>query len=149
MDQDLSLHVQAETIKESNSLEQEASELDTKIDKDEVVCEEGASDNGEMEQFEVIIDVSTGSVEAEALRALARAGTGLPGMNPAAASAASAASAAFAEILKLSLQAQQAGQHTGNQPATGSMCNEEKIDSDDTDDSFHNIENENEVRIIL
>ena len=59
MDQDLSQHVQAETIKESNSLEQEASELDTKIDKDEVVCEEGASDNGEMEQFEVINDVST------------------------------------------------------------------------------------------
>ena len=59
MDQDLSQHVQAETIKESNSLEQEASKLDTKIDKDEVVSEEGASDNGEMEQFEVINDVST------------------------------------------------------------------------------------------
>ena len=59
MDQDLSQHVQAETIKESNSLEQEASELDAKIDKGEVVCEEGASDNGEVEQFEVLTDVST------------------------------------------------------------------------------------------
>ena len=59
MDQDLSQHFQAETIKESNSLEQEVSELDTKIDKDEDVCEEGASDNGEMEQFKVINDVST------------------------------------------------------------------------------------------
>jgi hypothetical protein len=59
LDHDLSQHVQAENIKESNSLEQEASELDTKIDKDEVVCEERASANGEMEQFEVINDVST------------------------------------------------------------------------------------------
>ena len=57
MDQDLSQHIQAETIKESNVLEQEASELDTKID--EVICEEGASDNGEMEQFEVINDTFT------------------------------------------------------------------------------------------
>ena len=55
----MSLHVHSETIKESNSLEQEASEHDTKIDKDEVVCEEGGSDNGEMEQFKVINDVST------------------------------------------------------------------------------------------
>ena len=33
--------------------------------------------------------------------------------------------------------------------ATGSVHKEEKIDSDDTDDSFDNIENENKVRIIL
>jgi hypothetical protein len=81
------------------------------------------------------------SVKAMALRALARAGAGLPGMNPA------AASAAYKEILKLSLQTQQAkgGQQTGNPLPTGSQ----KIDSDDTDDSFDNIENENEVRIIL
>ena len=65
MDQDLSQHVQAETIKESNYFEQEASELDTKIDKDEVVCEEGASDNGEMEQFEVINDASTNRIEVK------------------------------------------------------------------------------------
>ena len=55
----MSLHVHAETSKESNSLEQEASELDTKLDKDEVVCEEVGSDNGEMEQFKVINNVST------------------------------------------------------------------------------------------
>ena len=81
------------------------------------------------------------SVKAMALRALARAGAGLPGMNPA------AASAAYKEILKLSLQTQQAkgGQQTGNPLATGSQ----KIDSDDTEDSFDNKENENEVRIIL
>ena len=81
------------------------------------------------------------SVMAMALRDLARAGAGLPGMNPA------AASAAYGEILKLSLQAQQAkgGQQNGNPLATGSQ----KIDSDDTDDSFDNIENENEVRMIL
>ena len=80
------------------------------------------------------------SVQARALRALARAGAGLPGMNPA------EASAAYAEI-KLSLQAQQAkgGQQTRNPPATGSQ----KIDSDDTEDSFDNKENENEVGIIL
>jgi hypothetical protein len=59
LDHDLSQHVQVETSKESNSLEQEASELDTKIDKDEVVCEERAPDNGEMEQFELINEVST------------------------------------------------------------------------------------------
>ena len=77
---------------------------------------------------------SSAQVEAMALRAVARAGAGLPGMNPA------AASAAYGEILKLSLQAQQAkgGQQTGNPLATGSQ----KIDSDD-------IENENEVRMIL
>ena len=80
------------------------------------------------------------SVQVRALRALARAGAGLPGMNPA------EASAAYTEV-KLSLQAQQAkgGQQTGNPLATGSQ----KIDSDDTDDSFDNIENEDEVRIIL
>ena len=54
MDQDLPEHVQAETIKESNSLEQEGPELDTKID---VVCEEGASDDSEMKQFEVQFEV--------------------------------------------------------------------------------------------
>ena len=54
MDQDLPEHVQAETINESNSLEQEAPELDTKTD---VVCEEGASDDSEMKQFEVQFEV--------------------------------------------------------------------------------------------
>lgn len=62
------------------------------------------------------------SAIAEAQRALAMAGAGLPGMNPA------AANAAFTEILKLSLQAQQqakGGQKTGtgNQQATGSGSN--------------------------
>ena len=84
---------------------------------------------------------SSAQVEAMALRAVARAGAGLPGMNPA------AASAAYGEILKLSLQAQQAkgGQQTRNPLSTGNQ----KIDTDDTDDSFDNIENENEVRMIL
>ena len=62
------------------------------------------------------------SAQAEALRALAMAGAGLPGMNPA------AANAAYTEILKLSLQAQKqakGGQKTGsgNQQATGSGSN--------------------------
>ena len=39
-----------------------APELDTKID---VVCEEGASDNSEMKQFEVINDVSTNDNEVK------------------------------------------------------------------------------------
>ena len=64
MDQDLPEHVQAETISESNSLEQEGPELDTKID---VVCEEGASDNGQMEQFEVINDVSKSDNEVKSI----------------------------------------------------------------------------------
>ena len=83
---------------------------------------------------------SSAQAEAMALRAVARAGAGLPGMNPA------EASAAYAEI-KLSLQAQQAkgGQQTRNPLSTGNQ----KIDTDDTDDSFDNIENENEVRMIL
>jgi hypothetical protein len=89
----------------------------------------------------VISSAQQASIEARALKALARAGAGLPGMNPA------EASVAYKEVLKLSLQAQQAkgGQQTGNPLATGSQ----KIESDDTDDSFDNIENENEVRIIL
>ena len=62
MDHDLSQHVQAENIMESNSLEVVAPELDTKID---VVCEEGASDNSEMKQFEVINDVSTNDNEVK------------------------------------------------------------------------------------
>ena len=84
---------------------------------------------------------SSAQAEAMALRAVARAGAGLPGMNPA------AASAAYGEILKLSLQAQQAkgGQQTRNPLSTGNQ----KIDTDDTDDSFDNLENENKVRIIL
>jgi hypothetical protein len=59
------------------------------------------------------------SAIAEAQRAMVMAGAGLPGMNSA------AASAAFTEILKMSLQAQQAkgGQKTGNQQATGSGSN--------------------------
>ena len=40
-------------------MEKEATELKAKIDTDEVACEDGASDNGEMEQFELIKDVST------------------------------------------------------------------------------------------
>ena len=57
MDQDLHQHVQAEPIEKSYSLEKEATKLKAKIDTDEVAC--GASDNGEMEQFELIKDVST------------------------------------------------------------------------------------------
>ena len=59
MDQDLHQHVQAEPIKKSYSLEKEATKLIAKIDTDEVACEDGASDNGEMEQFELIKDDST------------------------------------------------------------------------------------------
>ena len=77
------------------------------------------------------------SAIAEVQRALAMAGAGLPAMNIA------AASAAFTEILKLSLQAQQAkiGQQTGNQLATESVYKEETIDSDGNDTD------EKEVRI--
>ena len=62
------------------------------------------------------------SAQAEALRALALAGAGLPGMNPA------AANAAYTEILKMSLQAQKqakSGQKTGtgSQQAAGSGNN--------------------------
>merc|ERR1719189_1694280 len=56
------------------------------------------------------------SAIAEAQRALAMAGAGLPGMNPA------AANAAFTEILKLSLQAQQqakGGQKNRNRKQLG------------------------------
>ena len=40
-------------------MEKEATKLKAKIDTDEVACEDGASDNGEMEQFELIKDNST------------------------------------------------------------------------------------------
>ena len=40
-------------------MEKEATELKAKIDTDEVACEDWASDYGEMEQFELIKDVST------------------------------------------------------------------------------------------
>ena len=41
-------------------MEKEATKLIAKIDTDEVACEDdGASDNGEMEQFELIKDDST------------------------------------------------------------------------------------------
>ena len=59
MDQDLPRHVQAEPLEKSNSFEKVATELKAKIDTDEVACEDGASDNSEMEQFELIKDVST------------------------------------------------------------------------------------------
>ena len=49
-------HVLSERFKKSNSFEMEASGPNTKIDKDKVVDEEGASENGEMEHIDVIKD---------------------------------------------------------------------------------------------
>ena len=49
-------HVLPEHFKKSHSFEMEASGLNAKIDKYEVVDEEGASENGEMEHIDVIKD---------------------------------------------------------------------------------------------
>ena len=51
-------HVLSERFRNSNSFEKEASGYNTKLDKNEVLNEDGASENSEMEHFDVNKDDS-------------------------------------------------------------------------------------------